>query len=182
MKTLYALASEAGLCAIAIGIVACGGPKETINQQPDPFPAPPVVEEAPRVVVPEKPKVAATPDPSDLQKRDPLVLETVYFDFDKSALTDGAKELLAQNAKVMQQYPLVNIRIEGHCDERGTVEYNLALGEKRAIATRNYLINFGISPGRMTIISYGKERPADPRHMPAAWDKNRRSEFVILTR
>jgi len=74
------------------------------------------------------------------------------------------------------------LRIEGHCDERGTIEYNLALGERRANSVKNYLVNYGIDPNRLTTISYGEERPKDPRHNEEAWAKNRRVEFVIITR
>jgi peptidoglycan-associated lipoprotein len=105
---------------------------------------------------------------------------TVNFDFDKSDLTPEGRAILADNARKLEQNPEVFIRLEGHCDERGTVEYNLALGERRARSVRDYLVNFGISPGRMTVISYGKERPVDPGQNESAWAKNRRAEFVIL--
>jgi len=180
MKKSKRLGFAAMLIAMTIGLAACGGSRETLNQQPDPFPEPPPVNETPQPVEPSEPKVAATPTPADLPKKAPLILETIYFDFDKSALTESAKTILANNARLLQEYPFVNIRIAGHCDERGTVEYNLALGERRAMAVRNYLTTFGMRPDRITVISYGKERPADPRHTPDAWQKNRRAQFVIL--
>jgi peptidoglycan-associated lipoprotein len=77
------------------------------------------------------------------------------------------------------EHPEVNILIEGHCDERGTDEYNLALGEKRALAARDFLVNFGIAKSRISVVSYGEERPVDPRSNEEAWSKNRRDEFVI---
>jgi len=158
-------------------IMACGGSKQTGNFEPDPFPEPP-----PRNTQPE-PKKEAPPKPKpDVTKPDPLVLSTVYFEFDKSALTSEAQATLAENARQLQQHPDAKIRIEGHCDERGTVEYNLALGQRRAISVRDYLVSFGISPDRISIISYGKERPVDPRHTEEAWAKNRRAEFVILNK
>jgi len=168
------------LLAMTIGLAACGGSKETLSQQPDPFPEPPIVNESPQPVEPTEPKVAATPTPADEPTKEPLILETIYFDFDKSTLTESARAILAANARRLQEYPFSSIRVAGHCDERGTVEYNLALGERRARAVRNYLTNFGVRPDRITIISYGKERPADTRHTPAAWQRNRRAEFLIL--
>jgi peptidoglycan-associated lipoprotein len=112
--------------------------------------------------------------------RAPLDLRTVYFDFDQSSLTLDATTTLSANARMLTDYPDVNIRVEGHCDERGTVEYNLALGQRRAISVRNYLLNYGINPSRITVISYGKERPVDPRSNAEAWRKNRRAEFIVL--
>jgi peptidoglycan-associated lipoprotein len=109
-----------------------------------------------------------------------VVLETVFFEFDRSSLTSTATSVLSANAEKLRSNSAINIRIEGHCDERGTVEYNLALGQRRAISVRNYLISYGIDAGRMTVISYGKERPVDTRHSSDAWAKNRRAEFVIL--
>src|SRR5687768_1534560 len=104
----------------------------------------------------------------------------IYFDFDRSELKTEAREVLNQKAEAMRQYPDIRIRIEGHCDERGTVEYNLALGERRAEAARAYLIDLGIDPDRMTTVSYGEERPAVPESNEAAWAQNRRDEFVPL--
>jgi len=162
-----------------VGLVACGGSKETVEFPPDPFPEPETTAQQPvadSVVTEPEPRATFEEEPA----RDPLVLQTINYEFDKSALTPTARAILAENARLLQQYPDTNIRIEGHCDERGTVEYNLALGERRARSAKDYLVNFGISPSRITIISYGKERPIDPRHTPEAWAKNRRAEFVIL--
>ncbi|RME26383.1 MAG: peptidoglycan-associated lipoprotein Pal, partial [Candidatus Zixiibacteriota bacterium] len=108
-------------------------------------------------------------------------LKTCYFDFDKYNLRPDAREALDFNAKLLKEFPDVMIQIEGHCDERGTVEYNLALGEKRARAAMEYLISQGIDAKRISIISYGKERPVDPGHNEAAWAKNRRCEFRIIS-
>ena len=85
------------------------------------------------------------------------------------------------NAMVLKENSTVQIRIEGNCDERGTVEYNLALGERRASAARDYLINLGVDSDRISIISYGKERPKYPEHNEGAWSKNRRDDFVIVS-
>ncbi len=169
---------------LTLALMSCGSTKERVNYepQPDPFPEPI------RTTTGNQADTNSDMDTGvsdlfsedDLNKKVPLEFNTVYFEFDLSALTDNTKATLVQNAVVMQQYPDTYIRIEGHCDERGTVEYNLALGERRAISARNYLVNFGISPGRITIISYGKERPLDPRQTEGAWGKNRRAEFIIL--
>ena len=108
-------------------------------------------------------------------------LQTVfYFDFDQSALTAEARGILDRNAKYLAQKPGARIRIEGHCDERGSTEYNLALGERRAKAAFQYLMDLGVDPNRMTVVSYGKEVPLDPGHNEAAWAKNRRGEFVEI--
>ncbi|MFH2056909.1 MAG: peptidoglycan-associated lipoprotein Pal, partial [bacterium] len=96
---------------------------------------------------------------------------------DKYNLRSDAKRDLQHNVEVMQHHADWNIMIEGHCDERGTVEYNLALGEKRARSARDYLTSMGIDGNRIQIISYGKERPVDLGHDEAAWAKNRRAEF-----
>ena len=111
-----------------------------------------------------------------------MELVNIYFDFDKYFLRPEAKEALQKNARILKANPQIKIKIEGHCDERGTVEYNLALGEKRSRSARDYLINLGIDPGRISIISYGKERPVAMGHNEDAWYKNRRDEFVIVTR
>ncbi len=107
-------------------------------------------------------------------------LRTVYFTFDSYTLQQKAVRDLQSNIAWLKQQPDVNIQIEGHCDERGTIEYNLALGERRAVAVRNYLVQQGIGAARISVISYGKERPADTGHNEHAWALNRRSVSVIL--
>lgn len=104
-------------------------------------------------------------------------LRTIYFDYDSFQLRPDALETLRYNADLLRQAPGVMVQIEGHCDERGTQEYNLALGEKRALAARQHLMNLGISGDRLITISYGEEDPVDPGHNEAAWAKNRRAEF-----
>jgi peptidoglycan-associated lipoprotein len=106
----------------------------------------------------------------------------IYFDFDKYNLTPKAREILADKAYWLKKNPSVKVYIEGHCDERGTNEYNLALGERRANSSKTYLTSLGISPGRLGIISYGEERPVDPSRNEMAWAKNRRAHFVITSR
>lgn len=106
-------------------------------------------------------------------------LVRIYFDFDQYVLTDTAKSGLANNAKLLKAAPSVRVKVEGHCDERGSDEYNLALGEKRALATKNYLVSLGVAASRLSIISYGEELPLDPAKTEAAWAKNRRAEFKV---
>lgn len=167
-----------------LALMNCHGSKERVNYEPQPdlFPEPvrTTTGETENTNAGVDTDISSLFTEDELNKKIPLEFNTVYFEFDLSSLTDNTKAALVQNAVVMQQYPDTYIRIEGHCDERGTVEYNLALGERRAISVRNYLVNFGISPGRITIISYGKERPLDPQQTEGAWGKNRRAEFIIL--
>ncbi len=110
------------------------------------------------------------------------LLQDIHFEFDKYDLTEEARRILAENAKVLVAHPEVTIQIEGHCDERGSNEYNLALGEKRAVSAKLYLIKLGVKGGRLSTISYGEEMPLDPGHNEEAWAKNRRCHFIILSR
>ena len=105
--------------------------------------------------------------------------ENIYFDFDKSELKPEARAILTKKADWLRAHPEFSLRIEGNCDERGTIEYNLALGERRANAAWKFLNAMGISGERMTTISYGEERPAFLGHNEAAWAKNRRDEFKL---
>ncbi len=127
------------------------------------------------------------PPPPDLTKHEltatdfnaQKVLKPIYFDFDRHSLRPDARETLAANADRLKGWPHLKLLIEGHCDERGTNEYNLALGDSRANAARDYLVNSGIEAGRIRTISYGEERPAETGRGEAAWTKNRRAEFVL---
>ena len=109
-------------------------------------------------------------------------LQTVYFAFNSSSLSDSTKDALMQNADILKEKSNLIIEIEGHADERGGREYNLALGENRANETKNYLVSLGVPAERMTTISYGKERPIAFGHEEGSWSKNRRSNFVITSR
>jgi peptidoglycan-associated lipoprotein len=105
---------------------------------------------------------------------------TIYFDFDSSDLSQDARNTLTKNAEIlMKSMQPAKIKIEGHCDERGSAEYNLALGERRAKSAMQYLITLGVKPDRLSVISYGKEKPAVQGNNEEAWAKNRRDEFVI---
>ncbi len=109
-----------------------------------------------------------------------ILKKRIHFAFDSSDLTEDSRVILKKKAQILLKYPNIKVIIEGHCDERGTNEYNLALGERRAKAAYEYLILLGVDADRMKIISYGEERPLDPRHNEEAWAKNRRDEFRII--
>ncbi len=164
---------------------------KTPERLPSVAPIPPVSVRLPegpaRPGVREVP-VTPTPRPSEVVAR-PVVpvgklkpLNRIYFDFDKYNLRGDARGTLDKNARWLIANPRVRIQIEGHADERGTDEYNLALGERRAISAREYLRFLGVKSNRITTISYGEFRPADSRSIEAAYSKNRRDEFMIMTR
>lgn len=154
-------------------------------------PKPAVIAPATPSKAPEKPVSVANVTPSPAQKKSQQTneaaasvdlqksLEKIFFDFDSSILSDSARKTLTRDFAVLKQNPQSRIRVEGHCDERGSAEYNLALGERRAKAAVSYLTTLGAPSGQLTTISYGKEKPADPGHDEAAWAKNRRDEFVV---
>jgi peptidoglycan-associated lipoprotein len=106
--------------------------------------------------------------------------EMIFFEFDRYDLSPQARAILEKKAAWLRSHPEYRLRIEGHCDERGTNEYNLALGDRRANAAKNYLVSLGVEPERISTISYGEERPLDPRHTEDAYSKNRRAEFKLI--
>ena len=120
-------------------------------------------------------------DPAtDEQDRGPLASYTVHFDYDRHAVKSSETSKVEAVASYLKGNPGVGVLVEGHCDQRGTEQYNLSLGERRALALREYLANLGIEGDRVVTISYGEDRPADPGNDEAAWSKNRRGEFVVL--
>jgi peptidoglycan-associated lipoprotein len=127
----------------------------------------------------------AAPDTTHPEVQPPSPVETafvpgdIHFDYDKSNIRDDARPALTALGKHLLDHPEVKVRIEGNCDERGTTDYNLALGERRAKAAQDWLIAYGVGAGRVSTISYGKERPLDPGHDESAWAKNRRDHFVL---
>ncbi len=114
------------------------------------------------------------------EQKGPTEMVTVYFGFNTSDLTDEMRQALSNNAEYMRLHPDIRVQIEGHCDERGSTEYNLSLGERRALSVKQYLSKIGVDPDRMEIISYGEERPADEGSSEEAYAHNRRAEFRIL--
>lgn len=132
---------------------------------------------------PTTPTVADKPMDTDPQGSDSgkiAGLNTVHFEYDKDRLTGEAKKQLGENAEWIKGHANYTIQVEGHTDARGSIEYNLALGERRAKSVKTYLQGLGIDPKRVTIISYGKEKPVDNGDGEAAWGKNRRANFVPL--
>ncbi len=115
----------------------------------------------------------------DLAARRAFENERIYFAFDDATLTAEAQRILRRKADYLRRNPGVGLRIEGHCDERGTSEYNLALGDRRAESVKSFLAGLGIDPSRLSTISYGEERPLDPGGDEAAWARNRRAEFQL---
>jgi len=142
--------------------------KRVQAQAPAPMPAP-------------APKPAPAPAPAPVAKMEvpAFMTERIFFDFDKSALKLEAQALLKKKAEWLKANPAAKLLIEGNCDERGTAEYNLALGERRAESAKKFLVDLGIDAKRISTISYGEERPIDPRHTEEAWAKNRNDGFVI---
>ena len=128
--------------------------------------------------VPEDAISAASLD--DLNRNSPL--KPVFYELDSAELTPAGQKTLDENAAVLKRYSTWTITIEGHCDERGTAEYNLALGERRAASARAYLVSLGIPGERLRTVSYGKEFPFDPGHDENAWKSNRRAHFVVTSK
>ncbi len=169
--------------SILLFVFNLGCAKKQIKEEPSP---PPVVIEEETVTVVEEAELEDTVISSnefiDPAKKDPAlaaVFKNINFDFDRYEIRPDAKPILNGIAEWMKQNPGFQLMIEGHCDERGTAEYNLALGERRAGSAKKYLSQMGISDARLFTISYGKERPLDPRSNTEAWAKNRRCQFLI---
>ncbi len=145
--------------------------------------APVVAETPPDLTERDEESLRSMTDPDDIYTRSledinaQSPLDDIQFDFDSAALTDQARAILGRHAEWLGGYSDVTLLIEGHCDERGTVEYNLALGERRANAAYSYLMSLGIVATRLKTISYGKEFPFDPNHTEEAWGRNRRAHF-----
>lgn len=178
-----------------LAAAACGGKQAPVPVTPPPpgpqaFPSAastPARPPAPPEPVPEPPKIVVeTPVPSDplagmdtdeINRQSPLA--PVFFALDSDVVDAEGQKVLNANAEVLKRYPTWAITIEGHSDERGSAEYNLALGERRALSVKSYLLSLGIAADRIRTVSYGKEFPFDPGHDEAAWAKNRRGHFVV---
>jgi peptidoglycan-associated lipoprotein len=179
---------------LAISLLAAGACGKKPAPVPRPMPRPPTTGGATRTPAPPEPVNEPTivpPEPihddaiasaslDDLNRNS--LLKPAMFEYDSSELTAAAQQALNENAAVLKKYPTWAVTIEGHCDERGTAEYNLALGERRAVAARAYLVSLGISADRLRTVSYGKEFPFDPGHDDTAYAKNRRAHFVITAK
>ena len=181
---------------LVAAIVATGcNRRKPATPQPAPAPGatsqPPAVPNAPPAPTRVDDALPVPPQPlsddsvanrslDDLNRDSPL--KPVYFGLDSADLDDVGRAAASANAEVLKRYSTWVVTIEGHCDERGTAEYNLALGERRATAVKTYLTSLGISPDRVRTVSYGKEFPFNPGHTEDAWSQNRRGHFVITSR
>jgi len=162
--------------------VAAPAPGAPAPAAPAPAPVP-----APRAVEPAAPAPSVTPAPAPVPAQPPApkefvaadVLKDIHFDFDKYDIRPGDAKILDANAGWMKANPKYLVLIEGHADERGTNEYNLALGERRAKATLSYLVSQGVQASRVTLISYGEERPQCTEKTEACWARNRRAHFLV---
>ncbi|HKQ62606.1 MAG TPA: peptidoglycan-associated lipoprotein Pal [Candidatus Polarisedimenticolaceae bacterium] len=173
------------LSVLGVLLLGPGCPKKPVATTPEepheeaPVAAPPARPTPPAEDFPtEKPVPIVDTKPSVQEINDKGLLKPIYFDYDKAELSDQARATLGENAKVIKANPDIKVVIEGHCDERGTIEYNLALSARRADSVREYLTTLGVTAPRMRVVSYGEERPADPGHSEAAWSKNRRAQFL----
>jgi peptidoglycan-associated lipoprotein len=180
--------STLALCLV-FGLAGTVGCKKKPPVEPTKPEAPaPVTQPAPPpppAPAPTPPPAPAPPPPAPAPKRPSVEtlnaeLRPIYFDFDKSAIRPDAVATLESNAALMKKYPEFKVVVEGHCDERGTTEYNLALGDRRATTALGEITQRGIERARLTTVSFGEEKPADPGHDEAAWAKNRRAEFRFV--
>jgi peptidoglycan-associated lipoprotein len=177
---------------LCIGLVMMGCPKKSVvKEEPSVKKEEAAKPEAERVAKEKELKAKEQFEKSLVAERTPGIqgevfesslLKDIHFDFDKYDIRPGDAAILKEDAALLKKYPNVKIQIEGHCDERGTVEYNLALGERRANKAKDYLVSLGISTARISTISYGKERPLDPGHNDEAWAKNRRAHTIITAK
>jgi peptidoglycan-associated lipoprotein len=176
---------------LCIGLIMMGCPKKTVVKEEPSVKKEEAKAEAERMAKEKESKAKEEFEKSIVAKKTPGIegevfesslLKDIHFDFDKYDIRPSDAAVLKGNAELLKKYPKVKIQIEGHCDEKGTNEYNLALGERRANSTRNYLLSLGISPERISAISYGEERPLDPGHNEDAWTKNRRAHTIITAK
>jgi peptidoglycan-associated lipoprotein len=177
---------------IVLAIVAAGCHKKIPAPAPAPPPPPPAVTPAPPPPPPPPPAPAPAPRPlteeeifarksvDQLNAERPL--DDAYFDLDKSEIREDAKPRLQKDADWLKKWASVQVQVEGHCDSRGSAEYNLALGTRRASAVRDYLVNLGVPAGRVAVISKGKEAPVCTENNEGCWQQNRRGHFVITAK
>jgi peptidoglycan-associated lipoprotein len=173
------------VAAVLVLAAACSK-KPAAKTTPEPTPVPATPTEVSGAPTPApRPQPTQVPGPSILSE--PLsklsgYLNPVFFDLDKADVRPDAKDTLGANAEFLRKYPTIKVTVEGHCDERGTREYNMALGQRRASSAKEYLISLGIDASRLTIVSYGKERPFCTEHNDACWQKNRRGQFTVTAK
>lgn len=178
MKRFFAAAIILALALFGCAKKQVTAPPEV--QQPTAVEQQQPVKEAPEKITEEKvAKIETREVPSKVEEISGI-FEDIHFDFDKYNVREDAKPTLKKVADYLIKNDKQNILIEGHCDERGTSEYNLGLGDRRARATKDYLVSLGVPSSRIEMISYGKERPLCNEHNEECWTKNRRSHFVIM--
>jgi peptidoglycan-associated lipoprotein len=185
------------VCVLLIGLAlagACGKKKPPVARPTPPPPATGTTTANPNAAPPEPVRESGAIPPEPTIKDDSLAgtdldvinknspFQPVFYPLDGSEVDQAGQQALNANAEILRKYPTWVITIEGHCDERGTPEYNLALGERRALAAKTYLVSLGIPADRLRTVSYGKEFPFDPGHDEAAWSKNRRAHFVVTSK
>ncbi len=182
MKKIVLLAAILALVAFACAEKKAVAPidqsKETQQPQPQEK-GPEGTGKAPERVTDQQGKIESKELPSSVEELSGL-FKDIYFDYDKYDIREDARQTLKAVADHLRKNPAQRLLIEGHCDERGTSEYNLALGDKRAKAVKDYLISLGVPSARVDIISYGKEKPVCTEHADTCWAKNRRAHFVVL--
>jgi peptidoglycan-associated lipoprotein len=174
-----------GACGKKTPPVARPVPPPPVTSDPGtsrpPTPPTPVAEPQP---IPPEPTLSTTDigskDIDDINRNSPF--QPVFYLYDQFDVDAAGQQALNGNAEILRKYPSWVITIEGHADERGTAEYNLALGERRALSARNYLVSLGIPADRLRTVSYGKEFPFDPGHTEESWAKNRRAHFVVTSK
>jgi len=166
------------LMVLAAGLLSSGCPTKPVQEpEPEPVPVvPEIVGPAPPVQVAPKPRGYTAADLRD--PTSPLYQRVVYFEYDSSEIRPQFIEVLRAHGSYIASNPAVAVTLDGHTDERGTREYNLALGDQRAHTVRRFLLAEGVPDRQITTMSYGEERPADPGHSEAAWESNRRVELV----
>jgi peptidoglycan-associated lipoprotein len=183
---ILALAVTAGACAKSKPPVAKVAPPSSLADSgnvPEGLPPKPPEPVAEPVGVPPEPRIEDPLKVSDIDKiNQNSPFQPVLFAYDSSEIEAVGQQVLTANAAILKKYPDWVITIEGHSDERGTAEYNLALGNRRATAAKTYLISLGIPADRLRTVSYGKEFPFDPGHTTEAWSKNRRAHFVLTSK
>jgi peptidoglycan-associated lipoprotein len=178
---------------LCFGLILTGCPKKTVVKEEPSVKRAEELAAGKEKAAKEEPKKAGEKEfeKSLVAKKEPGIegevlesklLKDIHFGFDKYDIRPADAEILKGNASLLLKHPGVKTQIEGHCDERGTIEYNLALGERRANSAKNYLTSLGVLADRISTISYGKEKPLDPGHNEEAWAKNRRDHFVILSK
>jgi peptidoglycan-associated lipoprotein len=167
------------LVLLALSAAGCG--KTDPGGQPTPDTGPPAPAPAPTPVPPSPPPATTTPDAEAVRRAVMTELgNVIHFDYDQALVKPEDRPILDRKAAILKANPAVRIRISGHADDRGSDEYNLVLGNKRALAAKQYLIGLGIDGSRIDVTSFGEERPADPAENEAAWAQNRRAEFELI--